>query len=218
MQFYMIHKKEIDMWKFDSNVADRFQNEAVTNIPDYERVIDLCVDLCSNFPKDAKVVDVGSALGHTMGKFTQAGFTNVWGIDSSKDMNDRNPFKTFVHHSDEFVGGPYDIVLCNWTMHFIKNKEHYLSSIYDNTNDGGILILTDKTEQSDHVKKLYYDFKRANGVSDDYIKHKEEQLKGFMHLWDTFSYLDVMMNLGWYVEVVNARLGFVTFLARKIPV
>ena len=201
------------MWKFDSEVAERFQNEAQTNIPDYERVIDMCIEVAQSFPKSSKIVDVGSALGHTMGKFTQAGYTNIWGIDTSAEMNARNPFKQFVHQSADFVGGPYDIVLCNWTMHFMLDKETYLQQIYDNTNPGGVLILSDKTTQSETVKRMYYDFKRANGVSDDYIKQKEEALKGCMHTVPCETYFNLLRDAGFSsIEIINSKYGFVTFM------
>ena len=33
------------MWEFNEEVANRFDQEAKTNIPDYERVIDLCLNI-----------------------------------------------------------------------------------------------------------------------------------------------------------------------------
>jgi hypothetical protein len=36
------------MWQFDHQLALRFQKEAETNIPDYERVIDMCLDIAIN--------------------------------------------------------------------------------------------------------------------------------------------------------------------------
>ena len=32
------------VWKFDESVAERFQHEAQSHIPDYDRVIDLCLN------------------------------------------------------------------------------------------------------------------------------------------------------------------------------
>ena len=119
------------IWQFDESVAKRFQHEAITNIPDYERVISLCIDIVNNnYPKETKIVDVGSALGYTMDRFIQNGYTNVCGIESSQSMIDQSLHKERIIKSDTFVGN-YDVVLMNWTLHFIKIKFHF-NSIFPN--------------------------------------------------------------------------------------
>jgi hypothetical protein len=50
--------------------------------------------------------------------------------------------------------------------------------MYNSLSYGGYLILTDKTHQSDIVKRDYYDFKRKNGVTEEYIQQKEKDLVG----------------------------------------
>ena len=78
------------IWQFDESVAKRFQHEAITNIPDYERVISLCIDIVNNnYPKETKIVDVGSALGYTMDRFIQNGYTRerVEGINTLDDLS-----------------------------------------------------------------------------------------------------------------------------------
>jgi hypothetical protein len=104
----------------------------------------------------------------------------------------------------------------NWTLHFIKDKKSYLSEVYKNLNVNGSLILTDKTVQSDYVKTMYYNFKRNNGVSDEYIYEKENLLKGYMHT-ETFDwYVSALHEVGFSkVEIINARYGFVTFLVNR---
>ena len=141
-------------WQFDKSVADRFQNEALTNIPDYERVIDMCYNIVnSNYPKSAKIVDVGSALGYTINRFIENEYENVFGIEYSQAMIDQSLHKERIIKSDTFVGN-YDVVLMNWTLHFIEDKWKYVENIYDSLNDNGILILTDKTNQSEVVKEM----------------------------------------------------------------
>lgn len=202
-------------WQFDESVAKRFQHEAITNIPDYSRVIDLCYDIVNNnFPKDAKIVDVGSALGYTLDRFISGGFTNVIGIESSDAMINHSLHQDKIIKSETFVG-EYDVVLMNWTLHFIKDKFKYVENIYDNLNKGGILILSDKMNQSATVKELYYDFKRKNGVSESYIRDKEQQLKGYMFTEDIFSYMANLRWVGFRSEIVNASNGFVTFYCEK---
>lgn len=50
-------------WKFDGSVAETFYEHAKKHIPDYEKVIELCVDVARRrLPSDAKILDVGSAV------------------------------------------------------------------------------------------------------------------------------------------------------------
>ena len=85
------------MWEFNKEVAKRFQHEAATNIPDYERVVDLCYQIVSNnYSKDAKIVDVGSALGYTLHKFIRNGYTNVTGIETSDAMIEQSLYREKV--------------------------------------------------------------------------------------------------------------------------
>jgi hypothetical protein len=204
-------------WVFDESVAKRFQLEAEAHIPSYHTVIDICVEFANkNLKKDARIIDVGSALGYTMKRFIDEGYSNVIGVDNSRAMIDNSIFPELVIESDSFPKNNYDLILANWTMHFIQDKYSYLRDIYDSLPLGKYLILTDKLQQSDIIKRDYYDFKRKNGVSEEYIQQKEKDLIGVMH----------SVTLGWYtnklnmvgfnsVEVIHADLGFVTFLCRK---
>jgi SAM-dependent methyltransferase len=205
------------VWEFDDSVAKRFQQEAQTNIPDYERVIDLCLELANKFDKDSKVIDVGSALGYTVDKFLKNGYTNVYGVESSAAMIENSLNKERIILSDKFPNINSDIVLANWTLHFVEERKDYIQDVYDNLNLGGIFILTDKTPQSDIIKNLYYDFKRSNGISDDYIYEKEKKLQGYMNLLPIDWYLDTLKEVGFNnVQIINSRLGFVTFYCEKL--
>jgi 2-polyprenyl-3-methyl-5-hydroxy-6-metoxy-1,4-benzoquinol methylase len=205
-------------WKFDAEVAKRFQQEAATNIPDYERVIDLCIDIAKErCDPHCHIVDVGSALGHTIEKFTDAGFINVSGIESSKAMIENSAFSSCVTLSETFpVDWNTNFVMANWTLHFVNERKQYIQDVYTSLSLNGTFILTDKTPQSDAVKKLYYDFKRANGISDEYIYEKEEKLKGYMNLLPIDWYLDTLKEVGFTnIQIINSRYGFVTFYSEK---
>jgi hypothetical protein len=203
-----------DSWIFDKSVAERFQHEADTNIPSYHTVIDKCLQFANkHLQKTDKIIDVGSALGYTMGKFIDAGFINVTGVDNSPAMNEGNKYSVIC--SDKLPEDIYNLVLMNWTLHFIKDKTTYLIDIY-NKLDNGYLILTDKTSQSEIIKELYYDFKRSKGVSNNYIKEKEKSLQGVMHTLPVDWYLKSLRDIGFKVEIIHSDLGFTTFLCRKV--
>lgn len=206
------------MWQFDKSVAERFQQEAEQNIPDYRRVIELCWKIADykQIPHDAVIVDVGSALGETLYEFKTNGYTNIWGIESSISMKDASMFRENIILSEIYPDLKADMIMMNWTLHFIVNKYVYLKEIYKNLNDSGVFVLTDKTNQSPMVKELYYDFKRDHGVSDEYIVEKEKQLQGYMRTEEFGWYKSTLGSIGFKnVEVINSSLGFTTFYCEK---
>ena len=205
-----------EQWVFDNSVAERFQHEAETNIPSYHLVIDKCLLFANKYlQKTDKVIDVGSALGYTISKFINAGFTNVMGVDNSTAMIDKSMHKQLVLCDDKLPKYKYKLVMMNWTLHFVTDKTAYLTDIYNSLEDNGYLILSDKCLQSDIVKDMYYDFKRSHGVSEEYIRQKEHNLIGVMKSVHIQRYLEALSNIGFKVEVIHADLGFVTFLCKK---
>ena len=202
-------------WIFDDSVATRFQHEAESHIPSYNVVINKSVDFAKKtLQPDDLIIDVGSALGFTINKFKAAGFKNVIGVDNSTAMISKSLYSDTIVHSSTLPVNKYKLVLINWTLHFILDKQEYLQSVY-NSLDNGYLILTDKMKQSDKVKEMYYDFKRNNGVADEYIYQKEDSLKTIMHCKSVEWYTSQLTAIGFDIEIIHADLGFVTFLCYK---
>ena len=206
------------IWKFDNSVADRFDQEANTNIPDYQRVIQLCLDIAKE--KDLKsIIDVGAALGYTIDKFIKEGYTDVEGVDNSEAMinSDLNLAKGRIIFSSTFPKHrKYDMVLANWTLHFVDERIKYIQDIYNGLNDGGVLILTDKTIQTKEIQNLYYKFKLDNGVPLEYIDQKRKMLQGYMNIHSFQWYIDILNAIGFEnIQIINAKLGFVTFYCEK---
>jgi SAM-dependent methyltransferase len=204
-------------WEFDQTVAERFQHEARTNIPDYDRVIKLCLEVANKtLRKDSSIIDVGSALGHTLDVFIKDGFTNVTGVDNSDTMiaNSLHPMR--VTKSDKLPDGRYDMVLANWTLHFVQDRYDYIKNIHDSLNTDGILILSDKTLQDPIIEDMYYDFKRSCNVTQEYIDEKKQKLKGYMFPYSVEWYMNAFKILGFNnIQILNAKVGFVTFYATK---
>jgi len=205
------------VWKFDDSVAARFQNEAENHIPDYARVVNMCLEIAQdNLKKSDAVIDVGSALGYTVDKFINAGFVNTYGLDNSESMINQSLHKERIILANEFPTQSFKLIMMNWTLHFVIDKLTYIKKIYDNLEPGGYLIVSDKTTQTAEVKKKYYDFKRANGVSQTYIEEKEKKLAGYMYTVPTSWYNTTFTEVGFSsIEVINARYGFVTFMCKK---
>ena len=204
-------------WRFDADIAQKFDFIARREIPDYQRVIDLCIRIVQkSHQQQPKIIDVGSALGYTLEKLSNAGYHNIYGVESSAHMISKSFKKASLIHSQTFPveQGPFNYVLANWVLHFIAEREQYLQSIKNTLAPGGTLILTEKVSSSDCIHELYYDFKRANGVTEEEIQAKRRQLEGVLVTYPLSWYLDTLNQLGFEnIEVINANTVFVTIMA-----
>ena len=206
------------MWKFDNTIANIFESHAKQHIPNYDAVIDQCVDVCNYLDKNTKIIDVGCAIGETLNRLQSHGFTNLHGVDNSWAMiekcNTRGPFH--LHYSDKFPDELYDVVLMNWTLHFIENKIEYLKSVYDGLSDNGLLILSDKTSNDELPLKFYHQFKSRKGVSENEIREKAQSLVNVMFIHDVDWYLKTLRSIGFKeVYIINAYWCFTSFICTK---
>ena len=62
---------------------------------------------------------------------------------------------------------------------------------------------------------MYYDFKYQKGVPYQYIYEKENELKDVMYLDSVDWYIKSLSEIGFKVEILNAKYGFVTFVGVK---
>jgi tRNA (cmo5U34)-methyltransferase len=214
-----VEQKAVDRWRFDESVAKDFDHIARTSIPHYEEVIDKCIEIAGAFLKhDDPIIDVGSALGHTLERLSAHGFTNLYGVDSSMEMLRRSFAGARLIQSESFPLslGPFALILANWTLHFVNNRRRYLKDIADSLRPGGFFVLTEKIISSDAARKLYHDFKRSRGVSEDEIRTKDEAIKEVLVTYPLQWYLVTLREIGFTsVEIIDAHYSFTTFFSQK---
>ena len=182
-------------------------------------MIDLSIRIIRrlNIP-EPKIIDVGSAIGTTLHALYEAGYRNLYGVDSSAEMLARSFDKATLIESEQFPveHGPFDVVIANWVLHFIHDREAYLQSIKDSLSNTGVLILTEKLAGSELANELYHDFKRANGMTEQQIEEKKQRLQGVLTPYPLQWYLDTLGRLGFkQIDVVDANTVFITLLAQQ---
>jgi tRNA (cmo5U34)-methyltransferase len=204
-------------WKFDSTVAKTFTEHARQHIPNYSQVIDQCVDICKQQDKSIKIIDVGCAVGETLKRLHSSGFDNLYGVDNSQSMLDKCPQDiATLYCSDYLPKGPYDVILMNWTLHFVKDKLAYLKEIYTNLNHEGILVISEKTSLDKTAIDFYHNYKRKQGVSDADIRSKEISVKNIMYIDNIEWYQQAFKSMGFSkIYIVNAFWCFTTFVCIK---
>jgi SAM-dependent methyltransferase/precorrin-6B methylase 2 len=210
--------KKVQPWVFDDSVASRFQDEAVCHIPDYVRVITMSLDIVKLNFKDTnvRIIDVGSALGYTVDKFLTAGYVNTVGLEISASMIKQSLHKDKIILSDTFPDSVFDVVLANWTLHFILERKEYIKKIFNQLSENGILVLSDKMTQSYSTKEMYYAWKESNGISKEEILSKERKLLGVLETKSLDWYIEILRDIGFKdIECVNGRFNFNTLLCKK---
>lgn len=208
-----------ESWEFNKDVAEKFKEEARKHIPDYRLVIDLCMrETLSNYPdkKTTKIIDVGSALGYTVDSFIMYGYDFVRGVESSQDMIKKSEHIDKIYCSESFPENDWDIVIANWVLHFMKDREEYLKSIYTNMSSGGMFILTDKMNSTPDIINEYYNFKIDNGVSEEEITIKSKALSGVLITKDLSWYISILEKIGFKnIEIIHSRYMFNTIKCIK---
>jgi len=204
-------------WEFNKDVAKSFKLHATQHIPNYHQVIDQCIAICKKKDKSIKIIDIGCAIGETLVRLHAEGFSNIYGVDNSQSMLDQCPpnIATLIC-SNTLPQNFYDVILMNWTLHFIKDKKRYLQDIYNNLTPNGILVISEKTSLDPLAIKFYHDYKRTRGVSELDIQKKETSVKDIMYIDTIEWYQGIFKELGFSkVHIINAHWCFTTFICVK---
>jgi len=209
----------IKPWKFDEEIAKNFLSIAEQEIPDYHRVIEKTVQVINKCGfQNPRIIDVGSATGETLKRLYREGYRNLYGVENSKAMLDCSFDKAALILSEHFPvdKGPFDVVIANWVLHFVNERDEYLQMIKRALSHNGILILTEKLVSSSLAHSLYDDFKRHNGMTDGEIANKRERLKGVLTPCSLIWYLEALRKSGFgSVDIINANSVFVTFFVQN---
>ena len=212
-------QKQYKKWEFNEEVAKQFDSIADTSIPNYRQVLTKAVEIIQRSGlENPKIIDVGSATGNTLHRLYDAGFRNLYGVDASEDMLSRSFDKATLIHSETFPKdhGPFDVIIANWVLHFIRRREEYLKDIAASLNPDGLLIVSEKVISSELTHNLYYDFKRKNGISEEEIEKKRQQLAGVLETYPLEWYFTTLRESGFNkIDIIDASYAFVTLLAQR---
>lgn len=210
-------------WKFDQTVAANFAGHARQHIPHYDSVIEKsCTLLRLKLDSAAAICEVGCASGATITKLMSFGFSNITGIDASQHMLDAIDLeiqkRVLLINSTDWPTQleKFDAIICNWTLHFIKDKINYLENMCGSLSRNGWLILTEKTSLDPDLIVCYHHWKHQQGVSWEDIQKKQSALQTVMHIDSKEWYESHLKRLGFSVRVIDSDWVFTTWACQKI--
>jgi SAM-dependent methyltransferase len=204
-------------WKFDQSVADIFVDHARQHIPNYETVIAKSINLANfTLSKTAKILDFGCATGRTLEQFNQAGYNNLYGIDNSQAMLDKCTVKAGYLCADTVPAdySNFDMILANWTLHFVDNKTAVLDRIVDALNPNSYFILSEKVSNDPLLINMYHEWKFAQGVSREAIELKSQTLNGVMKPKSSEWWTETLNTKFNHVSVIDADWCFCSYLCK----
>jgi len=210
-------EKTFRQWQFNEDVAKSFDTIADTSIPNYRLVLKKTIQIISKLDlPNPKIIDIGSATGNTLKLLYDSGFSNLYGVDSSADMLARSFNKATLIQSEDFPAdhGPFDVIIANWVLHFIKNRDAYVRRICQSLNPDGVFIFSEKVLSSNMANELYHDFKREKGLSEAEIEQKKRQLDGVLVPYPLRWYQDILQEMGFsHFDIIDASYCFITVVA-----
>ena len=191
-------------FQFDQQVAGVFDDMVERSVPFYREFQHMAVELARELVVGGgRVYDLGCATATTLINLQEAlkDRTEAYiGYDNSEAMLSKAAAKVkLVGLADRIrlqLGDLMDeklpleraslVTMC-WTLQFIRPPERLalIRRIQRQMLDGGVLIVIDKILNDNPLTnslfvKLYYDFKRRNGYSDEEITRKREALENVL--------------------------------------
>lgn len=226
---------KVARFSFDEQVVACFPDMIRRSVPGYGQVLAMLPLFArrhckfrqqnANDQRVSRIYDLGCSLGGaTMalaGEFEPSDL-QIKAIDISPAMTTEASIllkDNYPEHAIEVVTAdirdvelePCDMVILNLTLQFLPaaDRVEVLEKIYNALEEGGILVLTEKTHASDEqddawLVERYYDFKRANGYSEMEISGKRNALENVL-ITDTLdqhhqrlSEVGFKRNLTWF--------------------
>ncbi|EAK6286106.1 carboxy-S-adenosyl-L-methionine synthase CmoA [Campylobacter lari] len=230
-----IFKKPLEkQFEFDANVASVFDDMVARSVPFYAQNLKLITQLITHFaPQNAKICDLGcSTASLLLALFEKRKDLQLSGVDNAKAMLDiaRNKTSAFgarvdfyEQNLDEFSFFKNDVFVATYTMQFIRppKRQEIIDKIYQNLNDGGIFIMSEKILYEDvkiskKMIKIYENYKQDQGYSKLEIATKREALENILIPYTQNENINMLKNSGFkIIESVFKWVNFETFVAFK---
>lgn len=227
-------------WAFDGEVTKVFEDMLWRSIPGYAAMRQLCEKIAARHIRPrSTVVDLGcsrgGAIANLIATVDPTHMVSFVGAEISDPMLEaaRDRFKgdpmVRIDKVDlrrafpEVATGSASVVMAILTLQFvpIEHRARVVRRSREALRDGGVLIVVEKVlgETSwgdDQLIEDYYDFKRANGYSDDEIDRKRLALEGILVSQRATTNVEMLRGEGFHeVEQFWQHLNFCGWIARR---
>ena len=221
-------------FEFDKSVASVFDDMISRSVPFYKESSNLICELLSRIlVSGAKCVDLGCSTAQLLLNLHQKrSDLKLFGVDNSEAMLEIAAAKAAAYGAKinfscedilecDFKGS--DCVILNYTLQFIRpiKRAEFMRKIYENLNDNGALIFSEKLVYSDktlskEMIEIYENYKENQGYSKYEIAEKRKALENVLIPYTEEENKTLAIDSGFKsVESIFKWANFAVFLARK---
>ncbi len=233
---YSLPLDKIEPFRFDSPVADVFDDMAARSIPYYSALHDAAASLSRHFHSgQAAILDLGCSTGSMLVRASLAlndPRAEFIGVDASEAMvrkcreklaGYRLPGTFALAHSDllNYAAPPAEIVYLHFVLQFLRpeDKPAALARIAQTLLPEGALFLSEKIRQDDAKAEAcfteeHFAYKRSHGYSRLEIAQKRDALEDVLRP-NTLAELTRLLEQAGFsrIQVYFQWLNFVSILA-----
>lgn len=231
-------EKRPEKFIFDEQIARVFDNMLTRSVPFYGEVQKMISCLTADYYKPSTTIyDLGCSTGTTLINICNKmdiSDIKIVGVDSSKPVISKAGEK--IHSAglkdkielvcDDILNIPIEnasIIIMNYTLQFVApaERQQLLKKIYDGLVSGGILLLSEKTVESDSKTdnlfiEKYHAYKRENGYSDLEISKKREALEEVLIPYSVDEEFELLNSAGFESSFIFFKwFNFTSFMAIK---
>ena len=229
---------EVQDFKFDAQVANVFPDMIRRSIPGYGSILSMLGIFARRYVQDeSNIYDLGCSLGAAtlaMRRRLDQANCRIIAVDNSPEMIDRarryldadtsyTPVELRCEDIRETDIQTASMVVSNFTLQFVPPEDRLalLKKIYAGINNGGALIISEKTKfKHSHRQELYtdwyHDFKKANGYSELEVSQKRTALENVMKLDTLYVHKERLQQAGFkQITCWFQCLNFISLLALK---
>lgn len=209
-------------WEFNKDVVDVFDDHVKKNVPNYELIQKIVVDLSDWLvPDESKIVDVGASTGTTARLISlkhpkrKISFylydIEQEMLDKAKDKNSNHlPYHKFSYLTTDLTKHEAqhkdaDLTICLFTLQFIpvKDRDILLSNLAKSARSKtGKIIIAEKLEQEtglwqEIANEVTWDYKKEQGIEDSVIRAKARSLRGVLIPLKEKDLIEIIEINGW---------------------
>ena len=217
-------------WEFNREVSECFDTHVRQSVLSYDYFHERIATISKYFIEDYTIVlDIGTSTGELISKLPKNETCRYIGIDTSLPMIENAKQKlgssVELRHANflTYSINNCSVVTAMLVLQFIdyKDKQKFLSKVYESLNTGGALFLVDKIKASNTVTNdiyndLYYDFKLDQGISPEDVLAKNQSLRGVQKTLTLQQNMDLLYSAGFKkIDIFMSHYNFVGIIAIK---
>ena len=243
-QVFREQKAKITDFEFNDRVVEAFDDMVSRSVPFYLEQQRMIKEIGNIFSTGgSNIYDLGCSTATTLINLCHEidSSISLIGYDNSKPMIERaklkikqNGFENRIQVGYGDLNGDLDLIELNnasmvtmcWTLQFVRplKRDKLINKIYNGLNENGVLLITEKVLTNNSLLnryyiKLYYDYKKRNGYTNEEIVNKREALENILVPYRIDENVEMLHRNGFEtVDTFFQWYNFVGFICIKQPI